>query len=200
MRAKGCHRRANLLSPRLLESYCPDCGLLIAASPWPNVLSKLERIHTCPVRGHYKAGSSTPKPPQPVQRAPARAGKKIAPALAVNSVIPGIAPGKRRVAAPPLTVVPLGPTLGSSLSRKKHKPGSRVPLTGIYRVYHESHRLMHEAALLADTIFPCCKQCGLAVRFELCALLEAKKVVPFRPGAILIECVTKGRSPQRPAL
>ena len=74
------------------------------------------------------------------------------------------------------------------LSRKQHRPGSRVTVTGIYRVYHKSHRLMHEAALLAGSVFPCCKQCGRAVKFELSATVEAKNVVPFRPGVILEEC------------
>lgn len=32
---------------------------------------------------------------------------------------------------------------------------------------HDSHRLMHEATLLAAERFPICKQCGRSVRFEL---------------------------------
>jgi hypothetical protein len=76
MGMKGCHRRMNLYAPRLLESYCEGCGLLIAASPWPNLLSKLERIHTCPVRGHYEAGSPLPKPPQSVLQSLLRSRKK----------------------------------------------------------------------------------------------------------------------------
>jgi hypothetical protein len=77
MGVKSCHRRMNLFAPRLLESYCEGCGLLIAASPWPNLLSKVERIHTCPVRGHYEAGSSPPKPAQSVQQSLPRVRKKI---------------------------------------------------------------------------------------------------------------------------
>jgi hypothetical protein len=68
MGGKSCHRRMNLFAPQLLESYCEGCGLLIAASPWPNLLSKVERIHTCPVRGHYEAGTSAPKSRQPVRQ------------------------------------------------------------------------------------------------------------------------------------
>src|SRR5437588_6106734 len=30
-------------------------------------------------------------------------------------------------------------------------PGDTVPTSGVYRVYHDSHRLMHEATLLADS-------------------------------------------------
>jgi hypothetical protein len=42
-----------------------------------------------------------------------------------------------------------------------------VPESGIYRVLHGSHRLMHEATLLEGHRFPFCRQCRLAVRFEL---------------------------------
>lgn len=80
---------------------------------------------------------------------------------------------------------------GTILSSKQHKPGSRVTATGIYRVYHKSHRLMHEATLLAGSIFPCCKQCGREVRFELLMPVETKLVVPFRSGAILQESTPK---------
>jgi hypothetical protein len=51
--------------------------------------------------------------------------------------------------------------------RKKYRPGDAVPDSGIYRVTHESHRLMHEATLLEGTRFPICKQCKYSVRFEL---------------------------------
>jgi hypothetical protein len=51
--------------------------------------------------------------------------------------------------------------------RTKYKPGDIVPVSGIYRVTHESHRLMHEATLLEGDRFPLCKQCKRGVRFEL---------------------------------
>jgi len=38
---------------KLIESYCPSCGLLIAASPRTDVLRVLERIHACPVYFQY---------------------------------------------------------------------------------------------------------------------------------------------------
>jgi hypothetical protein len=50
---------------------------------------------------------------------------------------------------------------------KNYRPGEQVPLNGIYRVFHDSHRLMHEATLLKGDRFPICKQCDRNVRFEL---------------------------------
>jgi hypothetical protein len=51
--------------------------------------------------------------------------------------------------------------------RKKYRPGDVVPESGIYRVNHDSHRLMHEATLLQDQRFPICRKCKHDVRFEL---------------------------------
>jgi hypothetical protein len=48
-----CYRRANVCAPRLIESYCAECGLLVAASPWPLLLDKIESVHRCPVYWHY---------------------------------------------------------------------------------------------------------------------------------------------------
>lgn len=42
-----------------------------------------------------------------------------------------------------------------------------MPENGVYRVIHESHRLMHEASLIKGDRFPICKQCKSAVRFQL---------------------------------
>ena len=67
-------------------------------------------------------------------------------------------------------------------------PGERVPQSGIYRVLHNSHRLMHESALRAEEIFPCCKHCGRHVRFELIRAARDQDVLPFRAGEILQEC------------
>jgi len=50
---------------------------------------------------------------------------------------------------------------------KKYRPGDLVPESGVYRVMHDAHRLMHEATLLEGDKFPICRQCNLAVRFEL---------------------------------
>jgi hypothetical protein len=65
------------------------------------------------------------------------------------------------------------------------KPGQIVPRSGVYRVYHDSHRLMHEAALLVNELFPCCRQCGDQVKFELLRSLRDNDVLPFHSGEIL---------------
>ena len=70
---------------------------------------------------------------------------------------------------------------------KIFKPGQRVPVSGIYRVEHDSHRLMHEATLLQNDLFPRCRQCNLEVRFELVRAIAAYRVLPFRSSAILEE-------------
>lgn len=67
------------------------------------------------------------------------------------------------------------------------QPGERVCQTGVYRVNHESHRLMHEATLKAGDIFPCCKQCGRHVRFQLLRPVRDELVSSFRSGPILEE-------------
>jgi hypothetical protein len=51
--------------------------------------------------------------------------------------------------------------------RKKYRPGDVVPQSGIYRVVHDSHRLMHEATLVEGQRFPICRRCQRNVRFEL---------------------------------
>jgi len=51
--------------------------------------------------------------------------------------------------------------------RGRYRPGELVPKSGVYRVTHDAHRLMHEATLLAEDRFPLCRQCKHAVRFEL---------------------------------
>lgn len=70
---------------------------------------------------------------------------------------------------------------------KNFKPGDIVPTTGIYRVEHDAHRLMHEATLLEKTLFPQCRQCGTAVRFRLLRRLNGRRALPFRSTAILEE-------------
>jgi hypothetical protein len=54
-----------------------------------------------------------------------------------------------------------------SIVQKKYRPGDVVPESGIYRVTHDAHRLMHEATLLEGQRFPICKKCNHDVRFEL---------------------------------
>jgi hypothetical protein len=71
---------------------------------------------------------------------------------------------------------------------EQFRPGKRVSQSGIYRVNHHSHRLMHEVTLRAQDIFPRCKQCGDHVKFELVRTVNSQGVVPFRDGDILEEC------------
>jgi len=64
-------------------------------------------------------------------------------------------------------------------------PGDEVPRTGVYRVYHDNHRLMHQATLLSGKCFPRCKQCGAAVRFELARVVDDRFVIASRNHVIL---------------
>ena len=74
---------------------------------------------------------------------------------------------------------------------KSHRAGDVVPVSGIYRVYHNSHRLMHTATLLAGTLFPTCKRCKAAVQFELVRRVKTSLIPPFRNTAHLQEYPTK---------
>jgi len=67
-----------------------------------------------------------------------------------------------------------------------YKPGDVVPLSGIYKIYHDSHRLMHEATLLKGIQFPRCRQCGEQVKFTLMRSIQDDRFIPpFQPTAIL---------------
>lgn len=68
-------------------------------------------------------------------------------------------------------------------------PGNTVPLSGVYRVEHRSHRLMHEATLLANSRFPRCKRCGDGVRFSMVRTMVDTQVLPFRCHAFLEEYI-----------
>ncbi|HMC30977.1 MAG TPA: hypothetical protein VKL99_09095 [Candidatus Angelobacter sp.] len=74
-----------------------------------------------------------------------------------------------------------------SLEQESFKPGELVPATGVYRIEHHSHRLMHTATLALNGRFPRCKQCGNAVRFTLLRRVNDGRLVPFRSTAILEE-------------
>ena len=50
---KQAYRVANPHMPKLIESYCAGCELLIAASPSRKVLEVMEKIHKCPVYFRY---------------------------------------------------------------------------------------------------------------------------------------------------
>jgi len=73
------------------------------------------------------------------------------------------------------------------------RPGETVPTSGVYRVEHASHRLMHEATLIGHSAFPQCRHCGSAVRFFLMRAVEGRRILPFRSTAILEEF--KARKP-----
>jgi hypothetical protein len=69
---------------------------------------------------------------------------------------------------------------------RSHKPGEIVPRSGIYKVEHDSHRLMHEAALIQGARFPRCRQCKDEVRFTLSrAVRDEHAILPFRSSTIL---------------
>ena len=76
--------------------------------------------------------------------------------------------------------------------RTKHKPGEVVPASGIYRVIHESHRLMHEATLLESDRFPLCRQCKRGVRFELRRAVKNPTRISSGYHAILDDYHEKG--------
>lgn len=67
------------------------------------------------------------------------------------------------------------------------KPGDTVPQNGIYRVDHESHRVMHEARLMAESRFPRCRHCKNDVRFHLLQPFEADRVVALGSQVLLEE-------------
>ncbi|HZD95876.1 MAG TPA: hypothetical protein VE133_16565 [Candidatus Sulfotelmatobacter sp.] len=71
--------------------------------------------------------------------------------------------------------------------KKKHRPGEPVPESGVYRVTHDSHRLMHEATLLAGDKFPICRQCKMTVRFELRRAVKDPNKITSGHHAILEE-------------
>lgn len=72
-------------------------------------------------------------------------------------------------------------------ANRGYKPGQIVPRSGIYRIYHATHRLMHEVSLVEKTRFPRCKTCGDSVRFVLARAVHAKYVLPFRTTFLLEE-------------
>ncbi|MBI2679083.1 MAG: hypothetical protein HYX28_09905 [Candidatus Koribacter versatilis] len=43
--------------------------------------------------------------------------------------------------------------------------GTKVPRSGIYRVYHYRHRLPHSVILLKNDVLPACHHCGDRVEF-----------------------------------
>jgi hypothetical protein len=63
-----------------------------------------------------------------------------------------------------------------------------IPHSGIYRVFHQKHRLPHEVTLLRDERFPKCAKCQDAVSFELVrAVTFTEESVELHPKIRLYE-------------
>lgn len=73
------------------------------------------------------------------------------------------------------------------MKSKNYRPGEVIPVSGIYRVEHPTHRLMHEATLLGQNLFPRCRECRDAVRFRLLHAVDSRHLLPFRSSVILEE-------------
>ena len=80
----------------------------------------------------------------------------------------------------------------SDVETQSYKPGDRVPASGIYRVEHGPHRLMHLATLIVSTRFPTCKECSRAVRFYLVRTVKTSQILPFRSNTLLEEYKSTG--------
>jgi hypothetical protein len=72
-----------------------------------------------------------------------------------------------------------------SKASQRYRPGELVPENGVYRVTHNSHRLMHEATLLKGDRFPLCRECKDGVRFELRRVVKNATRIPSGYHAIL---------------
>ena len=46
-------------------------------------------------------------------------------------------------------------------------PGTQVPESGVYQVFHYRHRLSHEVTLMRGAYFQRCSECRDNVRFRL---------------------------------
>jgi hypothetical protein len=47
---------------------------------------------------------------------------------------------------------------------------------------------MHQASLKAGEIFPCCKQCGRNISFELARRLRDEEILPFSESSLFKQC------------
>jgi hypothetical protein len=83
---------------------------------------------------------------------------------------------------------------GANVASAVFRPGDIVPHTGVYRIDHHLHRLMHEATLEEGIRFPLCRQCRAGVTYSLVRAVHGV-VPPFRSTAILQEYPdTKGNA------
>jgi hypothetical protein len=73
--------------------------------------------------------------------------------------------------------------------------GEPIPFTGIYNVFHLSHRVSHEVTLLAGEFFPRCSVCANEVHFELVAEApQAATDSDFRVRLYEIPCPAEARA------
>ena len=52
-------------------------------------------------------------------------------------------------------------------SPAQYAPGERVPISGVYRVIHDEHRIVHSVCAIKGDEFPPCRKCRNRVRFRL---------------------------------
>ncbi|MGB7554005.1 MAG: hypothetical protein WBM04_06510 [Candidatus Korobacteraceae bacterium] len=53
------------------------------------------------------------------------------------------------------------------MAEQAYKPSERVPVSGVYRVEHNGHRVEHDVTMLEGETFPACSVCNDRVRFAL---------------------------------
>jgi len=53
------------------------------------------------------------------------------------------------------------------------RPLEQIPESGIYRVFHGSHRVAHDVTLIRGEQFPECEHCGTIVHFELLRMIPS---------------------------
>jgi len=73
-----------------------------------------------------------------------------------------------------------------SARNNRFSPGELSPRSGVYRIFHATHRSMHDAAMLAGERFPRCRICGNAVRFELLAPTRGSAATESQNPSVLI--------------
>ena len=55
-----------------------------------------------------------------------------------------------------------------------YKPGNLIKVSGVYKIDHRQHSLVHEATLVKGERFPLCRTCGDKVRFTLLRQVEGE--------------------------
>ncbi|HET6936575.1 MAG TPA: hypothetical protein VFI72_17160 [Candidatus Angelobacter sp.] len=78
----------------------------------------------------------------------------------------------------------------ATMESRIYKPGELVPFSGIYRIEHASHRMMHHATLTEGMRFPLCKSCRHEVRFTPVRQVRGI-VLPFRETEVLEDYIDR---------